>query len=97
MLNNNNKENNIYHANDITNDKDNNNKDNFNINVLLNADGNTPLHTAVIGGNEKIVKFLVEHWNADGSIKNNDGDTPLELARKLGDTNVANYLSQNII
>jgi ankyrin repeat protein len=83
--------------------KNNNNSNNNNINVnnvvnnLFNNDGNTPLHTSVIGGNLKIVKFLVEHLSADGNIKNKEGETPMDLANKLGLKNIADYLNHNIL
>jgi ankyrin repeat protein len=87
----------------INDNKNNNNSNNNNINVnnvvnnLFNNDGNTPLHTSVIGGNLKIVKFLVEHLSADGNIKNKEGETPMDLARKLGLKSIADYLNHNIL
>ncbi len=67
------------------------------INSLLDKDDNTPLHTAVIGGNVRIVQFLVEHWNADGNAKNKAGETPLDLAKKLEMKTIVDFLNHNIL
>jgi ankyrin repeat protein len=87
--------------NNYNNNNSNSNNNNINVNNvvnnLFNNDGNTPLHTSVIGGNLKIVKFLVEHLSADGNIKNKEGETPLDLANKLGLKNIADYLNHNIL
>jgi ankyrin repeat protein len=99
QVNNNNNNNNL--GNNDNKNNNNNNKNNIRennvINNLFNNDGNTPLHTSVIGGNLKIVKFLVEHLSANGNIKNKEGETPLDLAEKLGLKSIADYLSNNIL
>ena len=62
------------------------------VNVQVN-DGKTPLHWAVILGNENLVRLLLQH-NADVNIQDNDGCTALHLSllqshinqRKIFDT-----------
>ena len=41
--------------------------------------GNTPLHVAVVAGNEPLVRVLLEN-GASMSLKDGDGRTPLQLA-----------------
>ena len=49
-----------------------------------NAHGNTPLHLAVEGDLEEVVKLLLEN-GLDMEIKNIEGKTPLQLAHRRGD------------
>ena len=65
--------------------------------LATNNDGNTPLHTAVIGGNISIVKYLVETFNVDGFVKNNDDQTPAILAAAVGNFDIKKYLDHNIL
>jgi hypothetical protein len=49
----------------------------------LDAAGNTPLHNAVLGRNLQAVRILLS-MQADPSIKNKQGQTPLDLAAIKG-------------
>jgi ankyrin repeat protein len=65
---------------------------------LANYNGNTPLHKAVMTGNKKIVKFLLNEFSKNPAeeieIKNNDGLTPEHLAVFLGYDDIASYIRQ---
>ena len=50
-----------------------------------NENGETALHRAVLFENSEIAAIIIEH-GADKGIRNNDGLTPLEYARELGNT-----------
>lgn len=51
-----------------------------------NNRGNTPIHTAVIYGSHEILeKFIKYGRTINENIKNNNGDTPIDLAIKAGD------------
>ncbi|MCP3675940.1 MAG: ankyrin repeat domain-containing protein [Gammaproteobacteria bacterium] len=54
--------------------------------------GYTPLHDAVEQGHIDAVKFLVEH-GASVAIKNNDGDSPTELAKLLKESEIHRFLN----
>ena len=54
--------------------------------------GNTPLHTAVKWGKLDVVRYLCEEAGADKRSVNNDGMTPLSLARLERQIRVVNYL-----
>ncbi len=45
--------------------------------------GWTRLHWAAYHGHEAMVKMLVDEFNADETIKDNDGETALDRAIKL--------------
>ncbi len=62
--------------------------------LLNNVDINecTPLWLAARTGNLSMVKLLVDA-RADASIKNKDGMTPLDVARKFGKETVVEFLS----
>jgi len=53
--------------------------------------GDTPLHQAAMFGKIRILKYLLER-GADPSVKNKEGLTPLELARKHRRTEAAEHL-----
>ena len=53
--------------------------------------GYTPLHEAVEQGNLDAVKWLLEN-GADRKAKNNDGETAIELARLLNESEIAGLL-----
>ncbi|GAB6022752.1 hypothetical protein CHUAL_006847 [Chamberlinius hualienensis] len=44
------------------------------------TDGDTPLHMAVIRNNIKLIKILIDNYDADVDSSNNDGRTPLHEA-----------------
>ena len=48
-----------------------------------NHEGNTPLHIAVSFNNDEVLQFLLE-CGANYKIKNDSGETPLNLAREEG-------------
>ena len=50
-----------------------------------NAHGNTPLHLAVEGDLDEVVKLLLEN-GLDTEITNREGRTPLQLAHRRGNT-----------
>lgn len=45
--------------------------------------GNTPLHEAVLNGNTKVVKLLLDN-DADVSAENDRGKTPIDVAVDQG-------------
>lgn len=51
--------------------------------------GNTPLHEAINCSNKKMVELLCEDFNADESIADSQGDTPLDLAKNMCRTSKA--------
>jgi ankyrin repeat protein len=54
------------------------------------SNGNTPLFKAVYlySGNGELIRLL-RQWGADPCVKNNHGVSPMDLARSIGNTNVA--------
>jgi ankyrin repeat protein len=58
----------------------------------MNADGNTPLHLAVLAESRDIAVILLR-WGADKSLPNEEGDTPLDIATNLGARNMSSLLS----
>ena len=63
------------------------------VNVQVN-DGKTPLHWAVILGNENLVRLLLQH-NADVNIQDTGGYTPLHQLVKEGNTNLVRLLLEH--
>lgn len=64
-----------------------------NINVADN-DGDTPLHYAVNGRHEMMVEFLLQHH--PDIIKNNSGETPLNIAEDEGLDDIGEMLREYI-
>lgn len=58
------------------------------VNVPLSFNGNTPLHLAVGHGSEVMVKLLLEN-KADVNLRNDKGETPLDLAKPARPSGVA--------
>ena len=64
---------------------------------LLDAEdskGFTPVHSAVVGGKEDVVKFLIDK-GADLNIRNKNGLTPVFTAIDRGRNNIAKVLIEN--
>lgn len=59
---------------------------------VSNQFGNTPLMSAIVGGHNHIVEFLVDKANAEINIRNNRGLTPLHLAAYGGQAPVVETL-----
>ena len=53
----------------------------LNINEINEINGNTGCHYAAMNGNERIIKLLVNVHTVDLQIRNNDGDTALDIAQ----------------
>jgi len=62
----------------------------------LNAqdeEGDTPLHYCIREGHEKVVEFLVRDCRVQTDLKNEDLETPLQLASCLEETKLVQLLS----
>ncbi|EMO65136.1 ankyrin repeat protein [Leptospira borgpetersenii serovar Pomona str. 200901868] len=57
----------------------------------MSSGGDTPLHYAVLSGKLSTAKILLEH-GADKTIKDGDGKTPLDIAKKKGDKELIELL-----
>ena len=57
-----------------------------------NEDGYTALHQAVMFDDHLVVERLLEA-KASVSIKNDEGDTPLDLAKRLGNDGLVSRLT----
>jgi len=57
------------------------------------AQGNTPLQLAILGGHRVIAKYLVQA-GADIDARDSAGRTPLESANERGETDIARMLQQ---
>ena len=66
--------------------------DGVDVNCSRGANGETPLHFAVIGCHLEIVKFLVTEVHADINCRDRRGRTPLHLAASLACLEVVRYL-----
>jgi ankyrin repeat protein len=53
----------------------------------------TPLHWAAYYGQLEVIKYFVEVRKCPVNIKNHHNQTPLQLARENGHTNIVEYLS----
>jgi ankyrin repeat protein len=60
---------------------------------LHHDNGYTPLAYAAMKGNPQMVELLVEH-GASPSMATREGDTPVELALRMGHTEVADTLKR---
>lgn len=63
------------------------------VNAIGPKNGYTPLHDAVWGDNPAAAKLLLEK-GADPSIKNKEGQTPLEKAQSEGKEDLVNVLQE---
>lgn len=61
-----------------------------------NAEGETPLHKAVLAGNQVAVNILLEHGPTviNAALENNNKATALDLAKKQGDRAVIDAIQQ---
>ncbi|KAI8007481.1 Protein ACCELERATED CELL DEATH 6 [Camellia lanceoleosa] len=61
---------------------------------LLDLRGQNTLHFAVLGGKSSVVRYILETTELEGLINqaNNDGNTPLHLATREGNSWIARYL-----
>jgi ankyrin repeat protein len=59
------------------------------------ANGNTALHWAASKGDIEIARILLDH-GANPTVRNREGQTPLELAHKQGETRFVFFLQEQI-
>ncbi|PQE22096.1 Ankyrin repeat-containing domain protein [Rutstroemia sp. NJR-2017a BVV2] len=64
----------------------------FQIMTITDSYGRTPLHAAAIGSNVDIVELLLGYDDCDINAKDNDDQTPLILATRLGHIEVVRTL-----
>ena len=57
------------------------------VNIINPNDGNTALHYAVINENKDALFILLNKGNCDLNIRNNKGETALDLAKKIDNDN----------
>jgi len=60
----------------------------------VDEEGDCPLHYAIREGQATSVELLARHFGADVSIKNDDLESPLDLANELGESSIADFLSR---
>ena len=65
--------------------------------VSQNIDGNTALHSAVLGGDIEVVKFVVEELKCPPDIAGQLNITPLHLAKKQHNFDIAQYLQKHSV
>ena len=56
--------------------------------------GDTPLHDAARFGHATVVEALLSHPEIDPTIKNNAGQTPLDVATMNGKTDIVELLTK---
>lgn len=61
--------------------------------LAQNTNGDTPLHVAVKNKNKDLVALMLKQSGL--KIKNNDGNTPYELAQKLDNQNITKEIETN--
>ena len=66
-------------------------------NIRDNMGQNTPLLSAIEGGNLNVCKLLIEGYNVNVNISDNYGMTPLHLASKLGRLDICRFLCKFVI
>jgi len=57
-------------------------------------EGDSALHYAIREGQRAVIELLVKHFGADASAKNEDLESPLDLAIELGENEIAEFLSK---
>lgn len=63
------------------------------LNAIGGAYNATPLHTAIRYGNLKLAVYLIK-YHADLNLQDKDGQTPLDIASRLGYSNIVQLLKQ---
>ena len=66
-------------------------------NLRDNMGQNTPLLSAIEGGNLNVCKLLIEGYNVNVNMSNNYGMTPLHLASKLGQLEICRFLCKFVL
>ena len=66
-------------------------------NLRDNMGQNTPLFSAIEGGNLNVCKLLIEGYKVDVNMSNNYGMTPLHLASKLGRLEICRFLCKFVL
>lgn len=66
--------------------------DSYNQEVTVHVDGYTPLHLAVENHALKIVEYLIT-CGAELSLRNEDGETPLDIADNFNNTGMREFIS----
>jgi len=60
----------------------------------VDEEGDCALHYAIREGQRAAIELLVKHFGADATIKNEDLESPLDLAIELGEEAIAEFLSK---
>ena len=66
-------------------------------NIRDNMGQNTPLLSAIEGGNLNVCKLLIEGYKVDVNMSDNYGMTPLHLASKLGQLEICRFLCKFVL
>ncbi|KAA8523735.1 hypothetical protein F0562_010158 [Nyssa sinensis] len=53
------------------------------------ADGNTPLHLATVGGKSRMIRYLMWDDRVDQRAKNKSGQTPIDIVKLIGEPNTS--------
>ena len=61
--------------------------------IMKDKFGRTPLHLACHGGHLPVVKYLVEEKNADITIVDNNGNTPVDIASESEQLEIVPYVT----
>jgi len=61
---------------------------------VVDEEGDCALHYAIREGQRAAIELLVKHFGADATIKNEDLESPLDLAIELGEDAIAEFLSK---
>lgn len=65
------------------------------LNNIRDRLGQSLLHTAISFKNSPFVKLLVEKYSADVNVLNKKGESPLHIAAKVKDVDIAKYLIEH--
>lgn len=68
-------------------------EDGADINAADTTAGNTPLHHAIVQGSTQLIRLLLER-NAQLSIPNKEGKTPLDLARNAANKEILRLMNE---